>query len=67
VLRSLVIALPVAWLAAYKWLQNYPYRITLSWGLFAAAGSSVLVIALLTVSFHAVKVAVANPGELIIL
>jgi putative ABC transport system permease protein len=58
---SLFIAIPLSWLAANKWLQNYPYRITLSWELFATGGILVICIALATVSFQAVKAAVANP------
>lgn len=58
---SLVIAIPLAWLAASKWLENYPYRITLSWWLFASAGALVILIALMTVSFQAIKAAIANP------
>jgi putative ABC transport system permease protein len=63
VLLSLVIAIPAAWFAANKWLQNYPYRISLSWGLFAAAGLLVVGVALLTVSFQAIKAALANPAD----
>jgi putative ABC transport system permease protein len=58
---SLVIAMPLAWLAANKWLETYPYRINLNWALFAAASILVIVIALTTVSFQAIKTAVANP------
>jgi putative ABC transport system permease protein len=58
---SLVIAIPLAWLAASKWLENYPYRITLNWWLFASAGALVILIALMTVSFQAIKAAMANP------
>ena len=58
---SLVIAIPAAWIAASKWLENYPYRITLNWWLFASAGILVVLIALITVSFQAIKAAVANP------
>ena len=58
---SLVIAIPAAWMAANKWLENYPYRITLSWWLFASGGMLVVLIALITVSFQAIKAAVANP------
>jgi len=63
VLLALVIAVPVAWLASDKWLQNYPYRISLSWGLFAGAGILVILIALVTVSYQAIKAAVANPAD----
>lgn len=58
---ALLIAIPLAWMAASKWLENYPYRISLSWWMFAIAGLLVLVIALATVSFQAVKAAMANP------
>jgi len=58
---ALLIAMPVAWLAASKWLQNYPYRITLSWWIFAIAGLLVVIVAFATVSFQAVKAAMANP------
>jgi putative ABC transport system permease protein len=61
VIISLVIAIPLAWLAASAWLENYPYRISLNWQLFAGAGVLVALIALVTVSFHAVKAAMANP------
>lgn len=58
---SMLIAMPVAWLIANKWLQNYPYRIELSWWMFAAAGVLVLLVALTTVIFQAIKAAIANP------
>jgi putative ABC transport system permease protein len=58
---SLVIAIPAAWFVANKWLENYPYRISLSWKLFAAGGILVVLIALITVSFQAIKAAIANP------
>jgi putative ABC transport system permease protein len=58
---ALVIAMPLSWLAANKWLQNYPYRIALSWRMFALAGLLIIFIALATVSFQAIKAAIANP------
>ena len=58
---SLVISIPLAWMAASKWLQNYPYRITLSWSIFAIGSMLVILIAIATVSFQAIKAAVANP------
>jgi putative ABC transport system permease protein len=61
VIIALVISIPLAWILANKWLQNYPYRITLNWLMFAIAASMVLLIALLTISFHAIKTALANP------
>ena len=63
VLLALVIAIPAAWFTAGKWLQNYPYRISLSWGLFAGAGMLVVLIAGVTVSYQAIKAAVANPVD----
>ena len=58
---SLLIAIPLSWLAANKWLENYPYRISLNWTLFAAGSILVILIALTTVSFQAIKAALANP------
>lgn len=61
VLIAIVIASPVAYLAMYKWLQDFAYRINIGWSIFIAAGATVLFIALFTVSFQAIKAAVANP------
>ena len=61
VLISSLIAFPAAWWGMNKWLQNFAYRIDISWWVFAAAGLAALAIALLTVSFQAIKAAVANP------
>jgi len=61
VAMALVIATPLVYIASNKWLELYPYRITMSWWLFASAGILVLMIALLTVSFQSIKGAVANP------
>jgi len=58
---SLVISIPLAWTATNRWLQNYPYRITLNWWLFASAGLLVILIALFTISFQAIRAAIANP------
>ena len=61
VMIALLVSMPIAWMAINKWLQNYPYRITLSWMMFAAAAFFVVLIALVTISFQAIKAAVANP------
>ncbi|MFT3935017.1 MAG: ABC transporter permease [Chitinophagaceae bacterium] len=61
VMIALIVAIPLSWMAASKWLENYPYRITLNWWMFASAGIMVVFIALLTVSFQAIKAAIANP------
>jgi putative ABC transport system permease protein len=61
VIISFVIATPVAWFAMHKWLQDFANRIDLSWWVFAAAGIAALGIAIATISFQAIKAAVANP------
>jgi putative ABC transport system permease protein len=61
VLISFVIATPVAWWFMHKWLQDFAYRINIGWWIFVAAGVIALFIALMTVSFQAIKAAVANP------
>jgi ABC-type antimicrobial peptide transport system permease subunit len=61
VLLSFFIATPIAYYFMHEWLQNYQYRADLSWWIFAAAGAGALMITLLTVSFQAIKVAIANP------
>ncbi|GEO06562.1 hypothetical protein AAE02nite_42260 [Adhaeribacter aerolatus] len=55
------IAFPVAWYAMHQWLQDFAYRIDLGWGIFALAGGLGVLIALFTVSFQAIRAAVANP------
>jgi putative ABC transport system permease protein len=61
VLVSFVIASGIAGYAAHQWLQGFVYRIPLSWWMFAIAGGAAVVIAMLTISFQAIKAAVANP------
>ena len=61
VVIALVIAAPLAWWAMHQWLQEFTYRINIHWWVFALAGIMAILIAILTVSFHAVKAAVANP------
>lgn len=61
VLISLLIAGPTAYFFMTNWLQNYQYHTEFSWWIFAAAGSVTLIITLLTVSFQAIKAAIANP------
>jgi putative ABC transport system permease protein len=57
------IATPLAWWATNRWLQDFAYRTTLSWWVFAAAGGSALIIALLTVGFQAARAGMVNPIE----
>jgi putative ABC transport system permease protein len=61
VLISIVIAFPAAWFALGKWLENYPYRITMGPGIFIATALVIFLIALLTVSYQAIRAARANP------
>ncbi|MEO6819746.1 MAG: ABC transporter permease, partial [Ginsengibacter sp.] len=61
VLISFLIAAPIAWWAMSKWLENYTYRINISWEVYAIAGSLSVLIALLTVSYQAIKAGRANP------
>jgi putative ABC transport system permease protein len=58
---SCLIAFPIAWWMMHNWLENYKYRIQISWWIFLDAGLLAILIALLTVSFQAIKAAVANP------
>ena len=58
---SCIIAFPVAWWMMSDWLNGYSYHINISWIVFAAAGILALLIALVTVSFQAIKAAIANP------
>jgi ABC-type antimicrobial peptide transport system permease subunit len=58
---AFVIATPIAWYFMHQWLQDYPFRIELNWWIFMAGGIASIAIALITVSFQAIKAAVANP------
>jgi ABC-type antimicrobial peptide transport system permease subunit len=61
VVISCLVAFPFAWWMMHSWLQNYQYRIEVSWWIFLIAGAVAILIALLTVSFQAIKAAIANP------
>ncbi|HZK95407.1 MAG TPA: ABC transporter permease [Prolixibacteraceae bacterium] len=61
VLVAVVLATPVAWWAMNKWLMDFAYRIDISWWMFVLAAVTALLIALFTVSFQAIKAAIANP------
>jgi len=56
-----VIGLPIAWMVMNKWLQSFAYRINIRWWVFVVAYFFAIFIALLTVSFQAIKAAIANP------
>jgi len=63
VVISLLIASPLAWIFMNKWLEGFAYRIPVSGWIFIIAGLSGIFITLITVSFHAIKSAIANPVE----
>ena len=58
---AIVIASPVAWWAMNKWLQDFAYRISISWKVFFIAGIAAIMIAFITLSFQTIKAAMANP------
>lgn len=58
---AVFIAIPLSWWAGNSWLNNFAYRINVNWSVFAIAGMAAIGIALATVSYHAIKAAMANP------
>ncbi|MFN2440904.1 MAG: ABC transporter permease, partial [Chitinophagaceae bacterium] len=58
---ALIIAFPISWWAMNSWLQDFAYRITIGWWVFAVAGIAALLLALFTISFQAIKAATTNP------
>jgi ABC-type antimicrobial peptide transport system permease subunit len=58
---AFAIAAPIAWFYMHQWLQNYAYRIDVGWLIFPAGGLVAIIIALATISFQAIKAAIANP------
>lgn len=63
VIMSLLIAFPIAWWAMNNWLQDFAYRITIAWWMFAIAAFAAISIALITISFRSIKVALSNPVD----
>jgi len=61
VVLAVIIALPVSWWAAHKWLESFAYRINISWWVFAVAALIVIAIAIVTIGIQTIKAAVANP------
>ena len=61
VLIAAIISFPIAWYAMHNWLQDFAYRINIQWWVFVVAGILAALVALITVSFQAIKAAVANP------
>jgi putative ABC transport system permease protein len=60
---AFVIAVPIAWYAMRRWLENFAYKTDLSWWIFALAGLFVLAIAVLTISWQSWRAATRNPVE----
>ncbi|MFT3935023.1 MAG: ABC transporter permease [Chitinophagaceae bacterium] len=58
---AILVASPIAWWVTGKWLDGYNYRVNVSWWVFAISGAIAILIALITVSFQAIKAAMANP------
>ena len=63
VIIAFIISIPLTWWGMHKWLQDFAYRINISWWIFAIAGILAIFIAALTVSFQAIKAAVSNPAK----
>ena len=63
VMIAFVIAAPAAWMIMNWWLQDFAYRISITWWMVAAAGLIAVVVALITISFQSIKAAMANPVE----
>ena len=62
VLAAFILATPLTWWIMHNWLQDFAYRINIQWWVFALAGLAAFVVALATISFQAIKAAVANPA-----
>jgi putative ABC transport system permease protein len=63
VLVAIVIASPVAWYMMHLWLQDFAYRVNISWWIFALAGLLSLMIAFLVIGFQTIRSAIANPAN----
>ena len=61
ILLSAIVAFPLAWWAMNSWLEDFAFRVNMGWWIFILAGASALLIALTTISFQAIKAAIANP------
>jgi putative ABC transport system permease protein len=58
---AFILASPIAWLLMNRWLEDFAYRVSLNWTIFLFTALVILLIAVITVSFQAIKAAVANP------
>lgn len=63
VLLSMLLAIPLSWYLMHQWLEDFAYRINISWDIFLMAGLTVSFIALFTISYQAIRTATSNPVE----
>jgi len=63
ILISLIISIPISWYAMHKWLEDYVYRIKITWDVFLIAGLISIFIAVLTISYQSIRAALANPVD----
>jgi putative ABC transport system permease protein len=61
VVIAAIIATPIAWLGMHKWLEDFAYKVNISWWVFVLAGIAAIIIAFITISFQSIKAALANP------
>jgi len=61
ILIAAVITFPIAWWAMQKWLSDFAYRVNIGWWVFVVAAMAAILIALIAISFHSIKAAIANP------
>ena len=65
VMIALVVAVPLGWLLMNQWLEDFAYRVSISWDVFVVAGWLALIIAIATISYQAIKVAIVNPASIL--
>ena len=65
VLVANIVAWPAAWLIMGRWLENFAYRVEVGWGIFFVSGGVALLITMMTIGFHVVRTALANPAEVL--
>ena len=63
VVLALLVAIPLCWFFMHRWLADYQYRIDISWWIFIVSGAAAVVIAVLSVSFQAIRAALSNPAK----
>ena len=61
ILIAVVLAIPLSWWAMQVWLENFAFRVNVGWSVFAISSLAAILVALVTISFQAIKAALANP------